>query len=83
MRWVGAASVNAPVYGAAMYLEEDSQKLFLKFGSTSQWFQVVHTTDDTSASFGTVDYQTAMVSGGYHSTDTGRMIAPFYVWGAS
>tara|TARA_R100000808_G_scaffold6010_1_gene18031 strand:- start:10208 stop:10915 length:708 start_codon:yes stop_codon:yes gene_type:complete len=83
VRWVGAASPSAPVYGAAMYLEEDSQKLFLKFGSTSQWFQVIHTTDDTSASFGAVNYQTAMVSTGYYSTDTGRMITPFYVWGAS
>jgi hypothetical protein len=82
-RGTGAASATAPVYGAAMYFEEDVQKLFLKFGTTSQWFQVLSTTDDTSASFGTVDYQTVVVSTGYFSTDTGRMISPFYVWGAA
>ena len=84
VRWVSAAdSKKAPAYGIAMYFEEDVQKQFLKFGTTSQWFQVLSTTDDTSASFGTVNYQTAMVSTGYHSTDTGRMITPFYVWGAA
>ena len=83
VRGVSAASDSAPVCGVAMYLEDDSQKLFRIFGATSQWFQVVSTTDDTSASFGTVDYQTALVGGGYYSTDTGRMISPFYVWGAS
>ena len=83
VRMVDAYSKSAPVCGVAMYLEEDSQKLFRKFGATSQWFQVVHTTDDTSVSFGTVDYQTALVSGGYFSPDTSRMISPFYVWGAT
>ena len=73
---------SSPVYGCAMYFEEDVQKQFFKFGSTSQWLRVFSLTDDTSASFGSTDFQTILLGTGHDTGDVGRQIAPFYVWGA-
>ena len=68
-------------YGLAMYCEKGNpgvQKYFMKDGSTSQWFQIFSTAD---GAFET-GFQSVGVDTSWGSGDVGRMIAPFYVWGA-
>jgi len=66
------------VFGIATYLEDDVQKGFLKFGSTSQWFQVLSAADGVL----TAGWQSFKFSGGFQSASVFRQITPFYVWGA-
>ena len=72
--------VFAPAYGLAMYLEKGNpgvQKIFMKDGSTSQWFQLFSTTDGNF----TTGFQSFGIATGYQSGNVGRMISPLYVWG--
>ena len=68
-------------YGLAMYCEKGNpgvQKCFMKDGSTSQWFQVLSTTDGAF----TTGFQSVGIDTGHMVDDVGRVITPFYVWGA-
>ena len=72
----------AHAYGMALYVDaaSNTQTLFAKFGTESQWFQVVTTSDDTAA----LDDVTCMYVGstGAPSGITSRVISPIMVWGA-
>ena len=75
-------AVTSPAYGMAIYAEVGDpgvQKIFYKFGSTSQWIQIASGTDGAL----TTGFQSVGVDTGYSSGQIGRMISPFYVWGAS
>jgi hypothetical protein len=72
----------SPVYGMAVYAEDGNpgvQKGWIKFGSTSQWFQLFSGIEGDLTS----GFQTVGVTTGYATGNVGRMIAPFYVWGAA
>jgi len=75
-------AVTAHVYGIALYVDASSntQTLFAKFGTESQWFQVVTTSDDESA----LDDVTCMYVGstGGPGGTVSRVISPIMVWGA-
>jgi hypothetical protein len=60
-------------YGTALYVENGTQKMFMKFGSTSEWFPIFSTSDGDLASFQAV----AISSGGLNA----RCPTPFLVWG--
>ena len=72
----------AHVYGMALYVDaaSNTQKLFAKVGTKSQWFQVVATSDDTSA----LDDVTCMYVGstGAPGGTVSRFISPIMVWGS-
>jgi hypothetical protein len=72
----------APVYGMALYVDaaSNTQVLFAKFGTESEWFPVVTTGDDTAA----LDDVTCMYVGstGAPSGITNRIISPLMVWGS-
>ena len=79
--WVGTPAVPLPsdrVYGYALYTSYigvvGSQRLFLKAGATSQWFQILSTADTDTQEFQSVTLWTLAKSQ--------RSITPFYVWGA-
>ena len=75
-------AVTSPAYGMAIYAEVGNpgvQKIFYKFGSTSQWIQIASGTDGAL----TTGFQSVGVDTGYHAGKVGRMISPFYVWGAA
>jgi hypothetical protein len=68
------------VYGLAFYCEKGNpgvQKCFMKDGTTSQWIQILSTTDGAF----TTGFQSVGILTGAASGQVGRMIAPFYVWG--
>ena len=71
----------AHAYGLAFYCEDHVQKAWVKMGSTSQWLQVFSLTDESLDIAGT-PFQSVGVVTGYTSGNVGRMISPFYVWGA-
>jgi hypothetical protein len=68
-----AAVDTAPGFGSALYVEDGTQKMFMKFGSTSEWFPVFDTSDGDLKSFQGV----AIYSGGLNM----RCTTPFLVWG--
>ena len=75
-------AVTSPAYGMAIYAEVGNpgvQKIFYKFGSTSQWIQIASGTDGAL----TTGFQSVGVDTGYYTGKVGRMISPFYVWGAA
>ena len=73
------------VFGIALYCDSasgsESQKLFMKAGATSQWIQVISTTDSEAACNTGFNAVGAHLS--YFNSDTGFQICPFYVWGAA
>lgn len=72
-------SVNAPIWGMAIYVNGATGviKVFIKSGS-AQWIQVLTATDDpvTNSTFLSCLVRTSP------SADT-RLVTPFYVWGAT
>ena len=68
-------------YGLAFYSADHVQKAFLKVGSTSQWIQIFSLTDESLDVAG-VPFQSVGIQTGHGSGQIGRMISPFYVWGA-
>ena len=67
-------------YGLALYCEKGNpgvQKCFMRDGSTSQWIQILSTTDGAF----TTGFQSIGILTGAASGQVGRMISPFYVWG--
>ena len=72
---------TAPAYGLALYAESGDpgvQKGWIQFGSTSEWFELYSATDGALTS----GFQTVGIEMGYNAGNVGRMITPFYVWGA-
>ena len=69
-----ASTVSTPAFGTALYVEDGTQKMFMKFGSTSEWFPVLSASDGDLTSFQAV----AIQSGGLNM----RCTTPFLVWGA-
>ena len=70
------------VYGVAFYCDttsgNESQKAYFKYGTTSQWFPIVESSDtDLTSGFQSVGIHVEGVL-----TAAGRQLAPFYVWGA-
>ena len=79
--WSGTSATPLPsdrVYGWALYTSYiggvGSQRLFLKAGATSQWFQILSTADTDTQEFQSVVLWTL--------AKNQRSITPFYVWGA-
>ena len=70
---------DSPITGIALYIEDDVQKLFLKKGSTSQWIQILSTTDNTFS--GTPFRSYAQVYAAYFANKTTRIVTPVMVWG--
>jgi hypothetical protein len=75
-------AVTAHVYGMALYVDaaSNTQVLFAKFGTSSKWFPVVTTGDDTAA----LDDVTCMYIGstGGPAGTVSRFISPIMVWGS-
>jgi len=72
----------SPAYALAVYAEVGDpgvQTGWIKFGSTSQWFQLFSGIEGDL----TTGFQTVGVGVGYTGGNVGRMISPFYVWGAA
>ena len=75
-------AATSHAYGMAIYAEVGDpgvQKIFYKFGSTSQWIQIASGADGAL----TTGFQSVGVDTGYYTGKVGRMISPFYVWGAA
>ena len=70
---------TSPITGIALYVEDDVQKLYLKKGSTSQWIQILSTTDNTFSGPPFRSY--AQMYAAYHSGRTTRIVTPVMVWG--
>jgi len=69
-------------YGLAFYCEDHVQKAWVKMGSTSQWVQILSLTDESLDIAGT-PFESVGIHTGYSSGNIGRVISPFYVWGAA
>ena len=69
-----AIIVSTPAFGTALYVEDGTQKMFMKFGSTSEWFPILSASDGDSTSFQSVAIWT--------SAKNMRCTTPFLVWGA-
>jgi hypothetical protein len=69
-----AIIVSTPAFGTALYVEDGTQKMFMKFGSTSEWFPILSATDGDSTSFQSVAIWTSALNM--------RCTTPFMVWGA-
>ena len=67
-----ASIVSTPAFGTALYVEDGTQKMFMRFGS--EWFPVLSASDGDLTSFQAV----AIQSGGKNM----RCTTPFLVWGA-
>ena len=73
------------VFGVALYCNSasgsESQKLFMKAGSTSQWIQVISTTD-SEASCNT-GFNAVGTHLSYYNSETGFQICPLRAWGVA
>ena len=69
-------------YGLAFYCEDHVQKAWVKMGSASQWIQIFSLTDE-SLDIAGFPFQSVGIHNGYSSGNVGRVISPFYVWGAA
>ena len=66
-------AATVPVWGIALYVEDDIQKVFVKSG-TANWLQVLADTDEDHDSF-----QSFFL---WHDGTSARYITPMMVWGS-
>ena len=73
------------VFGIALYCDSasgsESQKLFMKAGSTSQWIQVISTTDSEATC--NTGFNAVGTHLSYYNNETGYQICPLRVWGVA